>query len=738
MFSRVAAVMALRTHNRRRVTGSSGRRREGRESEPQRPNMSRHVFDSTVLLLFVVMMCCGSGAATTDGSSGSGEAQLPQEVDLFLPQKTQVVIKSGGATEVKDSFGSPSFALAGEVMVAIAEGHKDYNDPQHTSDLYSSEIVAGYINATEPWSSIVADISSDDWRAYTIFTRESSKDHFCVAIRPTAVSTGSDVFLLVGSHYLIRDATGKHWIDDSWDIHLVVGKATQSAEARQGELIEWGAPTSLLASITKSTQQRDLMRFVGGGGSGIVTEEGWLVFPMMATRKTDHGIESMLFYSKDKGVNWDVSKGIPAAECFDPCIAEWENRELLMLAYCVDGQKVFRSRDMGDAWTKASDLLPRVWITTQPIRRGEGWPVGALITVEFYGRKVLLYTQKVGYPPGERNNKALYLWVADNNHTVYFGPLSVETGAKRAFANTLLYYGDALYLLQRMGDGKTDGVFLFRIIEELSKIKSIVRNWIEVDAFFSGLSTPTTGLVGVLSDSSGADKWDDMYRCVDATVLGAIRIEDGFKFTGHGAGGIWPVNSRGDNKKYTFVDFTFTLVATVVIEEMPSGGSSVPLLGAMLEDGKGTKFLGLACAENRMWETVFDEQTGQGDFWVPKKEYQVALMLNGNKGYFYLDAELLGTSDTMRRREERAYDVLGFYFGGDESGRDSSASVKNVFLYNRILTPGELKMVKKTGSPKHESSSSEASGSDSSAHECVYFVPLVSLGLWALALFYGV
>ncbi|KAF8297782.1 trans-sialidase, putative, partial [Trypanosoma cruzi] len=43
MLSRVAAVMAPRTHNRRRVTGSSGRRREGKESEPQRPNMSRHL-----------------------------------------------------------------------------------------------------------------------------------------------------------------------------------------------------------------------------------------------------------------------------------------------------------------------------------------------------------------------------------------------------------------------------------------------------------------------------------------------------------------------------------------------------------------------------------------------------------------------------------------------------------------------------------------------------------------------
>ncbi|KAF8277927.1 trans-sialidase, putative, partial [Trypanosoma cruzi] len=63
MLSRVAAVKAPRTHNRCRVTGSGGRRREGRESEPQRPNMSRRVLSFAVPLLLVVMMCGATGGA---------------------------------------------------------------------------------------------------------------------------------------------------------------------------------------------------------------------------------------------------------------------------------------------------------------------------------------------------------------------------------------------------------------------------------------------------------------------------------------------------------------------------------------------------------------------------------------------------------------------------------------------------------------------------------------------------
>ncbi|RNC38765.1 trans-sialidase [Trypanosoma cruzi] len=113
MLSRVAAVKAPRTHNLRRVTGSSGGRREGRESEPQRPNISRHVFSFAVLLLLFVLVCCGSGAAAAVESK-AGEVQLAQKIDIFVPKRTPMVSRDGtGLFEVKEAFVSPFLVRAG-------------------------------------------------------------------------------------------------------------------------------------------------------------------------------------------------------------------------------------------------------------------------------------------------------------------------------------------------------------------------------------------------------------------------------------------------------------------------------------------------------------------------------------------------------------------------------------------------------------------------------------------------
>ncbi|EAN87547.1 trans-sialidase, putative, partial [Trypanosoma cruzi] len=124
MLSRVAAVKAPRTHNRRRVTGSSGRRREGRESERQRPNMSRRVFASAVLLL-VLIMCCRIVAAAVDGSSGEGKAVDPFQGTTPPPYKWQEMTGSEAAA---GSLCVPSLAEVAGGVFAVAEAQRSERD----------------------------------------------------------------------------------------------------------------------------------------------------------------------------------------------------------------------------------------------------------------------------------------------------------------------------------------------------------------------------------------------------------------------------------------------------------------------------------------------------------------------------------------------------------------------------------------------------------------------------------
>ncbi|RNC32623.1 trans-sialidase [Trypanosoma cruzi] len=62
-----------RTHSRRRVAGSSGRRMEGRESEP---SMLRHVFNSAVLFPLVLVR-------SLRGAARSERITSMNPVDLF-------------------------------------------------------------------------------------------------------------------------------------------------------------------------------------------------------------------------------------------------------------------------------------------------------------------------------------------------------------------------------------------------------------------------------------------------------------------------------------------------------------------------------------------------------------------------------------------------------------------------------------------------------------------------------
>ncbi|RNC60683.1 trans-sialidase [Trypanosoma cruzi] len=154
----------------------------------------------------------------------------------------------------------------------------------------------------------------------------------------------------------------------------------------------------------------------------------------------------------------------------------------------------------------------------------------------------------------------------------------------------------------------------------------------------------------------------------------------------------WPVNSREDNRQYSFVNHRFTLVATVTILQVAKG--STPLLGASLGDGAGKKFIGLSHSMDKTWETVFDgKKTISNTTWEPGKEQQVALMLqDGNKGSVYVDGKIVGSPEHITILGALGHEITHFYFGGAEGDTNSSdVTVTNVFLYNRPLSVGELK-----------------------------------------------
>ncbi|KAF8290832.1 hypothetical protein TcYC6_0127900 [Trypanosoma cruzi] len=70
---------------------------------------------------------------------------------------------------------------------------------------------------------------------------------------------------------------------------------------------------------------------------------------------------------------------------------------------------------------------------------------------------------------------------------------------------------------------------------------------------------------------------------------------------------------------------------------------------------------------------------------------------DGNKGSVYVNAELVGSPETIRKLEMREAEITRFYIGGDEGDSGSNATVTNVFLYNRPLSDDELKLAKRSG-----------------------------------------
>ncbi|KAF8278276.1 putative trans-sialidase, Group V [Trypanosoma cruzi] len=705
MLSRVAAVKAPNKHNRRRVTGSSGRRREGRESERQRPNMSRHLFYSAVLLL-VVMMCCGTG--------GAAKAEDDQSSDPKFEWKK---ITEDGVTV--DSLGAPGLLKVGNGVFAVAEAQCKKGENTVFTGIASQLLTMEKGNEPEE---VLKDAKE---KTQVLEEGTSGKEKKKVDVsRPTTVVTGSSIYMLVGKYCREGVDTCQAGTENIKSGILLVKGELGEADKK----IDWKTTDGV--PCTLGGKHESFSQLIGGGGSGVKLTDDTLLFPVESTKKDGTGkdgkLVSLIIYSSKEVTNWNLSKGASEGGCSDPSVVEWEKDKLMMMTACDDGRRrVYEIGDKGDSWTEALGTLSRVWGN----RKGNEKAVGSgFITakigdgVDDNKKNVMLVTLPVYSNEKGKKKSELRLWLTDNTHIVDIGPVSRED--EDVAASALLYKSgnnneELIALYEKKGAGAIPslGMVSVRLTEQLQRVKDVLTTWREVDGIVSKLcpsenakESPlsetacsptfkiTEGLVGFLSGNFSDGTWRDEYLGVNATVNtneGAEKTDNGVKFTG--AWAEWPVGKQGENQLYHFANYNFTLVATVSIHEVPKEGTTIPLIGVKINDGDNNPvLLGLSYDNEKKWQVLCSGQTTteHSSTWEPQTQYQVAIVLqNGGQGSAYVDGKPLeGVPFDLKDKGSKV--ISHFYIGGDgdsaEGQEGVSVTVTNVLLYNRLLGDTEL------------------------------------------------
>ncbi|PBJ80563.1 trans-sialidase [Trypanosoma cruzi cruzi] len=706
MLSRVAAVKAPRTHNRRGVTGSSGRRREGGESEPQRPNMSRHLFYSAVLLL-VVMVGCGSGAAQV--------VVVPSHRPLFQWRG----INEGGGESV-ESLGVPSLLKVGNDVFAVAEAQCKKNGVGFTG--VASQLL------TPQTADTPEEVLKKPKDETQVLEEDVSQKKKLDVSRPTTAVKGSDIYMLVGAYNEVA-ASGEDDVSDT-ELGLLLVKKSVNTEDASNKKIDWKDTESSLQVV--DAQSDSWTRLIGSGGSGVKMKDETLVFPVEGTKKAvgtegDVKTVSLVIYSSDN-TNLKLSKGMSDGGCSVPSVVEWEEGKLIMMTACDDGRRrVYESGDKGDSWTEALGTLSRVWGNNKKEGKGKAVRNGFITaTVGNDGdkRNVMLVTLPV-YAEKDSNEKGkLHLWLTDNTHIVDIGPVSGDDDD--VAASSLLYNSGentdekddeliALYEKKKDGEKQSPGMVSVLLTEQLQRVKEVPTTWKEVDGRVSKLCTSlsaqrhrspgdvcsavkiTDGLVGFLSGNFSENTWRDEYLGVNATVKGndgATKTSDGVKFTG--AWAEWPVGSQGENQLYHFANYNFTLVATVSIHNVPrEGDTPIPLVGVKMNGDENNVLLGLSYDSGKKWHVLCGDKTTTevSSTWeTGTPQHVVILLKNGTQGSVYVDGQRVGNGECALGNGG-SKEISHFYIGGDgenAANKEVSVTVTNVLLYNRLWDEAEI------------------------------------------------
>ncbi|RNC39134.1 amastigote surface protein 4 [Trypanosoma cruzi] len=681
--------------------------------------MSRRVFTSAVLLLLVVMMCCGGGAASSQDMPSSSQGASSEKYYVWTEKKggeTVGLLRVPGLVEMNGEV----FAVA----EAQLKGESDFNGI--ASELLtltgqeSKELVKAQVE-----TQVLVECSPDkkNCASHSEVSAGSQSEKRVHVSRPTTVVKGSDIYMLVGKYSRTAAACGAPGSRAGVSGLLLVKGEVSDEESGSEKRIQWNENQRLTGTFSDD-EHKCLTQLIGGGGSGIKTNDGTFLFPVEARKKQNEDgntkTVSLILYSKDTNTNWKLSNWMSDGGCGDPSVVEWKDK-LMMMTACDDGRRrVYESADKGDSWTEALGTLSRVWGNKQ---KGNVKGVGSgFITARIENRDVMLVTLPVYAKKEEKESVEkgeLHLWLTDNTHIVDIGPVSVE-GDDVAASSLLYKSGDnneLIALYEKEGDGDTPslGMVSVRLTEQLEKVKEVLKTWKKVDERVSQLCPSTAakvalpqnvcsagkitaGLVGFLSGSFSESTWRDEYLGVNATVKGGAakaKTSDGVTF--HGAWAEWPVGAQGENQLYHFANYNFTLVATVSIDGVPKGDTPIPLMGVNMKGEQG-KFFGLSYEKERKWMLLCgDGTTNSGELSSTgepgTKRHVVILLRNGTQGSVYVDGQRVGDA-SCELGEAESKGISHFHIGGDgDKTREQEGvpvTVTNVLLYNRPLSSAEM------------------------------------------------
>ncbi|RNC32725.1 exo-alpha-sialidase, partial [Trypanosoma cruzi] len=680
MLSRVVAVMAPRTHNRRRVIGSSGRRREGRDREPPRPNMSRHVFTSAVLLL-VIMTCAAVG---------------PVQAQSY-------------GMRVGDSYGGHSSeSLSREHRAANppVPGHIFRNPHLVNVNGMLLAIVGAQFNRTVGSGSasmqLTAQLSLNRGVNWSPYPRTGDIDAF--AANPYQLSLPSyfgpfgPLFAFVEGYDLRKGVTPHYanWWGGS-GLESVIHFLETGPEISGGFSLSSVSMSIRLPYLYKSGE---VIGFLNDASTPITEmKDGTLVFPVQFLTM-EWSTASTIMYLNPRQQHWTFANSATHAGCTNPSILEWEAGKIIMITSCEsDRRRVYESTDKGNTWKEALGTLSRVWGNSLA---GLGIHIqSGFITATIRGKKVILLTQLEYSRDSQRSE--IHLWLTDTNRIYHVGLLATGYGAT---SSSLLYADNKLFCLYESGVGSNSGVFFLDLTLELQNIWHALSTWAANDNALRQCSTgaadvalsrwdcsvpiPTTGLVGHLADMLSGDKWEDEYLGMNAVVRGATKkVPSGLTFEGQGAGAEWPVDKQWPTRPLHFANYGFTLAATVSIHEVPTG--ITPLMG-LKRMGK-TTLLGLSYDKNMEWSVEHDFFPKHFTAWEVDKTYHVVLKMHDGVGSVYVDGTLLWNMSLRNSFNEGLDTVSHFYFGAYDEQLSSGkihATVANVFLYNRPLNETEI------------------------------------------------